>query len=304
MLENETPQDAMTESSPVEDNQTQTTPESQESGSSPAEQAQVPSSQQQDAKQGADAGLPPKENLYGEFRRKIFEEIAPVIQGAVRESMLGFQGQVAGQQAQGKSDEVKYQGKYTTADLEAILRHPDANEYDKHFANRGLAYIEARQDTMKDMRATQETQANQSRQSQALQSIVQDYPQVFNKSSNSWNFADPLWQRSMQIYNSEPRLQGYGNEGLRVAMDRAYAQMAREGQLTIKKKEVKLNSQQKAIDKNQSQAMSSGTLSPGKQDNGAMSSKAKIMEAWKKDPENEALKKAALSSLIPKSWLT
>lgn len=302
-MDNEQKQDAQVDPSPTPESQTDANKsESQETDSSTVDTTQSLPSQQQDANKGADpnTGLPPKDNLYGEFRRKIFEEIAPIIQGSVREAMLGVQGQ---QQTQVQTPELKYQGKYSTNDLEAILRHPDAIESDKLFATRGLAYIEARQDTMKDIDQKQEKQVNQSRQGQALQGIVSDYPQVFNKQTNQWNFADPLWQKTMQIYNNNDRLKSFGNEGLRVAMDSAYAQMAREGQVTLKKKETQLNSKQRAIDKNQSQALTSGTLTPVK-DNGATSSKSKIMEAWKKNPDSEDAKKAVLNGLVPKSWFT
>lgn len=300
---NENIQDA---NQPVEssapEQETQNAPESAAVESSTTEQAQPTPSQQQDANQGAvpNNQLPPKDNLYGEFRRKIFEEISPIIQGTVREALLGQQ-QVAVPQSQ--TQETKYQGKYTAQDLENILRHPDANEYDKSFATRGLAYIDAKQDILKEIDSRDEKRTVTSRQQQALQDIVKDYPQVFNPQTNQWNFTDPLWQTAMRFYNSEPRLQSFGNEGLRVAMDRAYAQMAREGQLNIKKKEVKLNTQQRVIDKNQSQALNAGTLTPVKQI-GTETSKAKIMEAWKKNPDDPQLRTAALKHLVPQSWLS
>lgn len=300
---NENIQDA---NQPVEssapEQETQNAPESAAVESSTTEQAQPTPSQQQDANQGAvpNNQLPPKDNLYGEFRRKIFEEISPIIQGTVREALLGQQ-QIAVPQSQ--TQETKYQGKYTAQDLENILRHPDANEYDKSFATRGLAYIDAKQDILKEIDSRDEKRTVTSRQQQALQDIVKDYPQVFNPQTNQWNFTDPLWQTAMRFYNSEPRLQGFGNEGLRVAMDRAYAQMAREGQLNIKKKEVKLNTQQRVIDKNQSQALNAGTLTPVKQI-GTETSKAKIMEAWKKNPDDPQLRTAALKHLVPQSWLS
>lgn len=304
-MENELPQDAQIDSSPITDDQTQNSVESAQGDSSTPESAQASSSQQQDANQGAvpNNGLPPKDNLYGEFRRKIFDEIAPIIQGTVREAMLGAQGQV-GNAAQPKGEEYKYQGKYSKADLESILRHPDANEYDKNFANRGLSVIEAKEEAIREFQTHAEKQANQSRQAQALQGIVQDYPQIYNRQTNSWNFADPLFQRAMQFYNSDDRLRAFGNEGMRVAVDRAYAQLAREGQVTIQKEKVKLTTKQRAIDKNHSQALSAGTLTPGKPNIGADNSKAKLMEAWKKNPDDATLKEAALKNLIPKSWLT
>lgn len=300
---NENIQDANppVESSAPETQETQNTAESAQVESSATEQAQPTPSQQQDANQSAAAGnaLPPKDNLYGEFRRKLFEELPTFIQSSVREAMLGQQ-QVAVPQNQ-QPQELKYQGKYSAQELENILRHPDANEYDRAFATKGLAYLEVRQDILKEVETRDEKKTITSRQQQALQEIVKDYPQVFNSQTNQWNFADPLWQTAMKFYNSEPRLQSFGNEGLRVAMDRAYAQMAREGQLNIKKKEVKLNSQQRAIDKNQSQALNSGTLTPVKQ-SGQEMTKAKIMEAWKKNPDDPQLRTAALKHLVPSSW--
>ena len=231
----DTPQDATVDSSPTNDTQLDATqPESQAVDSSSTESTQDSSSQQQDANQGAAApapGLPPKDNLYGEFRRKMFEEIAPLIQGAVRDSMLGLQQSQAQTQA---VSEVKYQGKYGKADLENVLRHPNATEEDKFFATRGLAYIEAREDTLRDLDTRNEKAQSQSRDAQALQGIVTDYPNLFNRASGQWNFADPLWQKAMQVYNSDARLQAHKNEGLRIAIDRAYAQMAREGQVVIR----------------------------------------------------------------------
>lgn len=304
MEPNETQQDAQVDPSPTEtqETQTQTNPEGQESASSAEETTQTPPSQQQDANKGAaQDALPPKENLYGEFRRKILDEMGPFIQSAVRESMLGVQPGQQAQQGQ-QPQELKYQGKYSAGELERIIMHPDATEQDKLFATRGLAYIEARQDTLKEIDTRQERQTVQSRQAQAIQGVIKDYPQVFNRSTNSWNFADPLFQKSMQYYNSEPRLQAFGNEGLRIAMDRAYADMARDGQVQIAKKQVKLNSQQKAIDKSQSQALNAGTLSPVKQ-NGQDTSRAKVWEAYIKNQSDPNLRAAALKPLIPKSWL-
>lgn len=302
-MDNEIQQDAQVGSSPTPENDANQ-PESQGADSSSVDTTQTSSSQQQDANNGADTtgNLPPKDNLYGEFRRKILDEVGPIIQGAVRESMLGLQSQNVAGPAQ--TNEVKYQGKYGKADLENILRHPDATESDKLFATRGLSYIDAKEDIMKEIDGRSEKQATQNRQSQALQSIVNDYPQVFNRQANQWNFADPLWQKAMQIYNSEARLQSFGNEGLRVAIDRAYAQMAREGQLQIKKKEVKLTSQQRQLDKNQSQALQSGTLTPGRQQQTDKQSRAKLLEAYKQNPGDSDIRTAALKHLIPQSWLT
>lgn len=302
-------QDAQVDSSATNLEETQNTPVSQGADSSQADTTQDSSSQQQDANQGAvqGGGLPPKDNLVGEIRRKLLEELSPLIQSTVRDSMLGFQqGQGQGgfnqQASRPQQEEPKYQN-YTRSQLEQILRHPDATTEDKMFANRGLGVIEAKEETLNTFRSETEKQQNQSRQQQALHSIVSDYPQVFNKQTGQWNFADPLFQKAMQAYNVDPRLQAFGNEGLRVAVDRAYAQMAREGQLTIKKQQVKLTNQQRAIDKNQSQALSSGTLTPVKQQ-GAEKSKAAIMEAYKNNPGDASLRNAALGHLIPKSWLS
>lgn len=286
------------------ENETQNNAEGQQTDSSQVADAQAPPSQQQDANPSADAGsgLPPKDNLYGEFRRKIFEEMMPLVQGAVRESMLGMQGQQA-TSSQPQTQEVKYQGKYGKAELESILRHPDANEHDKMFANRGLAYIESKEDILREIDTRTEKQASQTRQGQALQGIITDYPQVFNRQANQWNFADPLFQKAMQLYNANDRLRAFGNEGLRVAMDQVYAQMAREGQVQVTKQKVKLNTQQRQIDKNQSQALSAGSLAPVRQSDPKTVSRAKLMEAYKNNPDDPALRTAALKPLIPKSWL-
>lgn len=302
-MENEGQTDAQVDSSTTNEQIDANSAESQVVDSSSTDTTQTSSTQQQVAKEGADAtnNLPPKDNLYGEFRRKIFDEIAPIIQSTVRESMLGMQGQQQG--AQQQVNEVKYQGKYGKRDLEAILMHPDATEQDKMFANRGLGYIETKEDLTREFESKNERQVAQSRQNQALQGIIADYPNLFNKASNQWNFAEPLWQKAMQIYNSEPRLQGYQNEGLRIAVDRAYAQMARDGQVQIKKTQVKLNTQQRQIDKNQSQALQSGTLSPAKQNGSDKQAHAKLMEAYKNNPGDSQLRTAALSKFIPKGWL-
>lgn len=301
-MENDGQTDAQVDSSTTNEQIDANSTESQVSASSADDTTQTTSTQQQVAKEGAEAtnNLPPKDNLYGEFRRKIFEEIAPIIQSSVRESMLGMQGQ---QQNTQQVQEIKYQGKYGKRELEAILMHPDATEQDKMFANRGLGYIETKEDITREIDGRNEKQVSQSRQNQALQGIIADYPNLFNKSSNQWNFAEPLWQKAMQIYNSEPRLQGYQNEGLRIAIDRAYAQMARDGQVQIKKTQVKLNTQQRQIDKNQSQALQSGTLSPAKQNGSDKQAHAKLMEAYKNNPGDSQLRTAALSKFIPKGWL-
>ena len=298
-------QDAQVDSSATEQ-ETQHTPENQGDSSSQSNVVQVPSSQQQDANQGAEAGstLPPKDNLVGEIRRKLLDEMGPMIQATVRESMLGLQNYGNQQQAQPvkPQEEFKYKN-YSKQQLEQILMHPDATEQDKMFANRGLGVIESQEEALSKFDSRLEKQQSQGRQTQALQAIISDYPQVFNKQTGQWNFTDPLFQRTMQSYNTDQRLQAFGNEGLRVAMDRAYSQMAREGQLTLKKKENKLTAQQRQVDRNQSQAMNAGTLNPAKQ-NGQETTKAKTMEAWKKNPDNADLRTAALKHLIPQSWLT
>lgn len=303
---NDGQQDAIVDSSATNETQNDANQtESQVVDSSSTDTTQDSSSQQQDANKGADTqnqGLPPKDNLYGEFRRKMFEELTPIIQGAVRDSMLGLQAN----QAQGNQqtvNEVKYQGKYGKAELENVLRHPNATEDDKMFANRGLAYIEAREDTLKDIDTRSEKAQSQTRQQAALQGIISDYPNLFNKASNQWNFGEPLWQNAMRIYNSEPRLQSYQNEGLRIAIDRAYAQMAREGQVVTQKKQVQLNAKQRQLDKNQSQALQSGGLSPVKSQASDKQSQAKVMEAYKQNPGDAQLRTAALKHLIPKGWL-
>lgn len=298
---NDNTQDANTvDSSAIETNETQNDALSQQDTPSQSEQTQVLPSEQADANQSAAPNqLPPKDNLYGEFRRKIFEEISPLIQGAVRESMLGLQQNQASSQQQ--TQEAKYQGKYSKADLEAILRHPDANDYDKNFANRGLSVLEAKEEITREVRADQERTISQSRQNQAIQSIISDYPQVFNRQANTWNFSDPLFQRAMQFYNSDDRLRAFGNEGLRVALDMAYAQEAREGKLQTRKQQVQITTKQRQLDKAQSQALNSGGLTSVKQD-GQKTSKAKVWEAYKNNPNDPALRTAAMADFIPKSW--
>lgn len=302
-MENELNQDAQVDSSTTQVEETQQTEQGTQDNSSQSNDTQASTSQQPGTQnEGAVSGqgLPPKENLYGEFRRKMFEEMTPLIQNTIREALITNQ---SSQTSQSQS-EIKYEGKYTERELETIKRHPNATEEDKLFAVEGLAYIKSRRDMLSDLDQRAKTQQTEARQTQALQSIVRDYPQVYDQKTNQWNFLDPLWQRTMQVYNSDPRnLKQFGNEGLRVAMDSAFSQMTRENQTVLKKKEVQINSKQRQIDKNQSQAMTAGTLTPGKQD-GANNSKAKIMEAWKKNPDSEEAKRAALGTMIPKSWLT
>lgn len=284
-MPNETPQDAQVDSSPADQIQeTQINSESQGADSSQAEDAQLPSSQQQDANKGADGGKGiPQQNIYGEMRRKILEEITPIISTTVREVMLGsqqHQANVPGSAPQtAQKEEAKYRG-YTQSQLETIMSHPDATEQDRTFALRGLSVLEAKQETMKEFESQSQRVQAQSRSQAALQEIIRDYPQLYNATTNQWNFQDPLFQKAMQLYNAEPRLQQFGNEGLRVAVDRTFAQMARDGKLALSKKEVKLTAKEAKLDKQQSQAITSGTQMASSQNKSNQAQLSKLMEAY------------------------
>ena len=204
------------------------------------------------ATEGAAEEMVPKANVEGEVKRRLAEELPNLVNKAVQQAMANRPIQT---QPQVSSEESKYKG-YTKAQLENVMNHPEATEQDRMFANRGLGVLEAKEEAVKEFDSRNTKAQTQNRQQSALGEIVRDYPQVYFKETNSWNFSDPLFQRGMAIYNSDPRLVSFGNEGLQVAMDRAFAQMTREGSLALSKKAVQVNAKERQAQKLQSQALS------------------------------------------------
>ena len=238
------------------------------------------------AKQTPAEEMVPKANVEGEVKRRLAEELPNLVQQAVQQALASQQGSRPIQtQPQVQSEEPKYKG-YTKAQLENVINHAEATEQDRMFANRGLGVLEAKEDALAEFDSRQARVQMQSRQQSALAEVVRDYPQVYIKESNSWNFSDPLFQRGMAIYNSDQRLVSFGNEGLQVAMDRAFAQMTREGSSALKKKEVALNAKERQTLKTQSQALTQGSQSaPSKEtNNGAKLQKLMADYAKSQDP--------------------
>lgn len=270
--------------------------------SSATEEAPVlDTTQQQVAKEGAveDKGeFIPKANVEGEVKRRLSEEMMPIIQQTVRELMMSQQTNRP-IQTQPQSEEAKYKG-YTKTQLENVLLHPDATQQDRDFANRGLGVLESKEESIKEFEARSQKIQAQTRQQSAIGEIIKDYPQVYVKETNSWNIADPLFQRAMQIYNSTPELVQFGNQGLQVAMDRAFAQMTREGSNLLKKKEVVINAKERQTQKIQSQALqNSGQSAPSKETGNGAKLK-KLMEDYGKTQDPEVFKQIAkLKGLIP-----
>lgn len=269
--------------------------------SSTVENDQQPdTTQQQVAKEGAVEGQtkPPSwENAYGELRRKI-DETHNLLQQTVMAVGKGTNNPIQ-TQPQISAEEYKYKG-YTRTQLENVLNHPEATEQDRLFANRGLGVIEAKEEAVREFESRNQKAQSQSRQQAALGQIVSDYPQVYSKESNSWNYSDPLFQRGMAIFNSDPRLTSFGNEGLQVAMDRAFAQMTREGSLALKKKEVTINAKERQTQKIQSQALQSGTQGAPKSDQSNGAKLKKLMDDYGKTQDPRLFTEIAkLKGLIP-----
>lgn len=241
----------------------------------------------------------PKENVEGEVKRRLQEEMMPIIQQTVRELMASQAGNRPVQTQPQVTEESKYKG-YTKTQLENVLNHPDATEQDRLFANRGLGVLEAKEEAAKEFEQKQQKVISQTRQQAALGEVIRDYPQVYSKESNSWNYSDPLFQRGMAIFNSDPRLVSFGNEGIQVAMDRAFAQMTREGSMAIKKKEVAINAKERQTLKTQSQALTQGSqAAPTKEINNGAKLK-KLMEDYGKSQDPEIFRQIAkLKGLIP-----
>lgn len=255
--------------------------------------------QQQVAKEGAsEEQFVPKANVDGEVKRRIAEELPFLVQQEVQRALASQPNRPI--QTQPVEEESKYKG-YTKAQLENVLNHPEATAQDINFANRGLGVLEAKEEAVKEFDSRNQTMQTKSRQQQALVQVVQDYPQVYDKVSNRWNSMDPLYQRGMQIFNSDPRLTQFGNEGLQVAMDRAFAQMTREGSLVLKKKEVAINAKERQTQKLQSQAMTQGTQGAPSKDTSPNAKVQKLMADYAKSQDPALFKEIAkLKGLIPK----
>lgn len=264
--------------------------------SSATETVQPESTQQQVAKEGAADEMVPKANVEGEVKRRLAEELPNLVNKAVQQALASRPIQT---QPQVSSEESKYKG-YTKQQLENVLNHPDATDQDRMFANRGLGVLEAKEEAVREFDSRNQHAQAQSRQQAALGEIVRDYPQVYVKETNSWNFSDPLFQRGMQIYNSDPRLASFGNEGLQVAMDRAFAQMTREGSLALKKKEVTVNAKERQTQKIQSQALQTGTQGAPQKDTSSGAKLKKLMEDYGKTQDPRLFTEIAkLKGLIP-----
>lgn len=281
--------DAMVDSSAteeVQDTQAQAT-QGQGTDSPTVDNVQADPSQQQDAKEGAAEGkeeFVPKANVEGEVKRRLQEQMNPLIQQAVDAALARFQSQPNQRQGAGQvaQEEPKYKN-YSKSQLETILAHPEATEQDKLFATRGLGVLEAKEETLNTFRSEQAKITAQSSQQKAMQRITTDYPTAFNPNTGTWNYADPVFQRAMQVMSEDPRLNQFGNEGLLVALDRAYARMAREGLIEVKKKETKINLKEKQVQKLQSKAMSSGGQQA--QQAAKATTLSKMMDELKKTPE-------------------
>lgn len=269
--------------------------------SSTTETVQPDTTQQQVAKEGAAEGeFVPKANVEGEVKRRLAEEMGPLVQQAVQQALASQRANGSTHtQPQVSSEEPKYKG-YTKAQLENVLAHPDATDQDRMFANRGLGVLEAKEEAVREFDSRQQKVQTQSRQQSALGEIVRDYPQVYIKESNSWNYSDPLFQRGMAIFNSDPRLANFGNEGLQVAMDRAFAQMTREGSLALKKKEVTINAKERQAQKIQSQALQTGTQGAPTKDTSSGAKLKKLMDDYGKTQDPRLFTEIAkLKGLIP-----
>lgn len=269
--------------------------------SSTTENVQPDTTQQQVAKEGAAEGeFVPKANVEGEVKRRLAEEMGPLVQQAVQQALANQRATGSTHtQPQVSSEEPKYKG-YTKAQLESVLAHPEATDQDRMFANRGLGVLEAKEEAVREFDSRQQKVQTQSRQQSALGEIVRDYPQVYIKESNSWNYSDPLFQRGMAIFNSDPRLANFGNEGLQVAMDRAFAQMTREGSLALKKKEVTINAKERQTQKIQSQALQTGTQGAPTKDTSSGAKLKKLMDDYSKTQDPRLFTEIAkLKGLIP-----
>jgi len=264
--------------------------------SSATETVQPESTQQQVAKEGAAEEMVPKANVEGEVKRRLAEELPNLVNKAVQQAMASRPIQT---QPQVSSEESKYKG-YTKTQLENVLNHPEATEQDRMFANRGLGVLEAKEEAVKEFDSRHQQVQTQSRQHAALGELVRDYPQVYIKETNSWNFSDPLFQRGMAIYNSDPRLVSFGNEGLQVAMDRAFAQMTREGSIALKKKEVTVNAKERQTQKVQSQALQTGIQGAPAKDSSSGAKLKKLMDDYGKSQDPRLFTEIAkLKGLIP-----
>ena len=240
----------------------------------------------------------PKANVDGEVKRRISEELPNLVQQAVQQAMANYQARPIQTQPQ-VVEENKYQG-YNKVQLENVINHPDATDQDRAFANRGLGVLEAEERAVTRYRTEQGQTEAQRRQANAFQEIMTDYPGAFNPQTGQWNLADPVVNMASQIFNNEPRLKAAGHEGLQVAMDRAYAKLTRQGSLETKKKEVKLNAQERQTQKIQSQALQTGTQAPPTKDSSSGAKLSKLMAEYGKTQDPRLfLEISKLKGLIP-----
>ena len=240
----------------------------------------------------------PKANVEGEVKRRLAEELPNLVQQAVQQAMAGYQARPVQMQPQ-VVEENKYQG-YSKAQLENVIGHPDATDQDRAFANRGLGVLEAEERAVTRFKSEQGQSEAQRKQSQSFSEIQADYPSAFNPQTGQWNLADPVVNMATQIFNSEPRLKAAGYEGLQVAMDRAFAKLTRQGSLETKKKEVKLNAQERQTQKIQSQALSGGTQAAPTKDVSTDAKLKKLLADYAKSQDPALFTQIAkLKGLIP-----
>lgn len=283
MLENEVTQNVSEEATQVDSSTTETA-------------QPVDTTQQQVAKEGAAEEMVPKANVEGEVKRRLSEELPNLVQQAVQQALASQQ--VRSVQTQ-PLEENKYQG-YTKQQLENVLAHPDATEQDRAFANRGLGVLEAEERAVTRFKSEQGQTEAQRKQAQAFSELQADYPGAYNPVTGQWNLTDPVVNMATQIFNSDTRLKSAGYEGLQVAMDRAFAKLTRQGSLETKKKEVKLNAQERQTQKIQSQALSGGTQAAPTKDVSTDAKLKKLMADYAKSQDPALFTQIAkLKGLIP-----
>lgn len=257
-------------------------------GSLPTD-SQVPEASDVDEK-----GVPWK-NREAEIRRKVIEELNPVIehraQEIVQRTLSQNPVQVPGNTQ--PVDPIQAQlAPYTDDQLDALAEtNPDWKSHIRRELNRRIE-DRATKRAMESLKKETTQDRFVREQQDALTHIGSNYEEAFitlPTGQRVWNTASPLYQRAVSLYQSRPSFKDDG-WGLAGAFDMAYGQIAREQKLQTTKKQVQLTAQQRKQEKAQAQAMSTGGQSAPVAQGGTKLKLAKLMEQHRQtgDPKTMA----------------
>lgn len=286
------PSDSSPETQPedVTTEQEQTQADSSAATTEHAPSAEPPQAVKDEASREVDDKGVPWKNREAEIRRKLIEEIVPVIRQTVQETISATKPQET-QQAQTQPQQ------YSLEQLEWIEEnHPEYKVWARSEKSR-IIKDEAKREALAEMRKETRTQGLEQDKQTALRNVFQRYPTAFV--SGQWNHSDPLVQRALQLYSSRKSFQedGFGLEG---AFDMAFGQMAYEQKAQMSTQKARLSMQQKKEEKKALQTVAAGSGSPpSKGADVSKAKQAKLMEAWKAGDREAGKELMKMRGLIP-----